>query len=137
MDARPCSPSRTPFNLTQSRFEDRSMHKDVKNADRSEEVYENKGHDDIMPEKNSDFVSENTNSERNFAGFAQNFAGFVAENRWNSVRAPQNLPRASHRSSPAFGCRYGGQAKRDTRKGAQIRQGLSGALLPRARLGSV
>jgi hypothetical protein len=34
-------------------------------------VYENKGHDDIMPEKNSDFVSENTNSERNFADSRQ------------------------------------------------------------------
>ena len=44
--------------------------RDVKNTDRSEEVYENKGHADIMPEKKSDFVSENTEISQNLASFS-------------------------------------------------------------------
>jgi hypothetical protein len=45
------------------------MHRDVKNEDRSEEVYENKGLHDIKPEKKSDFVSE-------YAKFAGNLVAF-------------------------------------------------------------
>ena len=69
------------FNQTRSRFENRPSHKDVKNADRSEEVYENKGHHDKLPEKKSDFVSETTEVARNFGVFARNFAGYAHENR--------------------------------------------------------
>jgi hypothetical protein len=68
-------------NQTRSRFEERPVPKDVKNADRSEEVYENKGHHDKLPEKKIDFVSEITKLARNFGAFARNFAGFAHENR--------------------------------------------------------
>ena len=39
--------------------------KDSKNEDRSEEVIENKGQDDNMPEKKSDFVPENAETSQN------------------------------------------------------------------------
>jgi hypothetical protein len=86
MNARHCLPSPTPFNLTRSRFQSRTAKKDTKNAGRSEEVYENKGHDDIMPDKNSDFVSEIAKSAQDFVAFAPNFAGFFRENRgWRVI----------------------------------------------------
>ena len=58
MFAWPRTSSPILFNLTRSRFEDPSVRKDVKNEGRSEEVYENKGQHDTMPEKKCDFVSE-------------------------------------------------------------------------------
>jgi hypothetical protein len=50
--------------LTQSRAGNPTINKDVKNADRSEEVYENKGKHDIMSNNKSDFVSGITGISR-------------------------------------------------------------------------
>jgi hypothetical protein len=69
------------FKLTRSRSGKPFIQRDVKNAGRSEEVYENKGQHDKVPENNSDFVSEITKVARNFAAFARNFAGFVHRGR--------------------------------------------------------
>ena len=81
MDAGSRISSATRFNLTRSRSGKPFTQKDVKNAGRSGEVYENKGQHDKVPEKNSDFVSEITKVARNFATFARNFAGFVHRGR--------------------------------------------------------
>ena len=70
MDARPRTPSASPFNLTPSRPGKPFTRKDVKNADRSGEVYENKGQHDIVPVKKSDFVSENAEISQNSASFS-------------------------------------------------------------------
>ena len=55
------------------------MIKDVKNADRSGEVYENKGQLDRMPDKKSDFVSDSAEISRNLASFSRNAAEFVSD----------------------------------------------------------
>jgi hypothetical protein len=73
MTARPRTSPTTLFNLTRSRSEDPSIQKDTKNADRSGEVYENKGHHDIKPEKKSDCVSEIAEFARNFGVSARNW----------------------------------------------------------------
>jgi hypothetical protein len=61
---------RPGFDLDEDQAGGSPTPKDVKNADRSEEVYENKGHDDIMSDKKSDFVSEDAGISRNFAGLS-------------------------------------------------------------------
>jgi hypothetical protein len=67
--------------------------KDTENEGRSGDVYENKWHDDIMPEKNSNFVSEIAGSSQNFAGFSRNTADLMSDHgdqasgwQWNTRR---------------------------------------------------
>ena len=74
----------TLSNLTRSRSGKHFTRRDVKNADRSEEVYENKGQHDKVPDTNSDFVSEIAEFARNFGVFARDFAGFAYENRFRA-----------------------------------------------------
>jgi hypothetical protein len=69
MKARPRTSPTPLFNLTRSRSGKPFTKKDVKKADRSEEVYENKGHHDIKPEKKSDFMSDSSKSAGNFVAF--------------------------------------------------------------------
>jgi len=97
MAARLRTSSATPFNLTRSRPGKPLTHKDVKNADRSEEVYENKGAHDKTPEKYSDFVSESAEFARNFGVFARNFAGFAHENRRRGGFISRHLARQTGR----------------------------------------
>jgi hypothetical protein len=77
MNARSRTTFAPVFILTRSRSGKPANQKDTKNADRSGEVYENKGQYDKVPEKNSDFVSEIAEFAQNFAGFAPNSASFA------------------------------------------------------------
>jgi hypothetical protein len=51
----------------QKRLRDIMLSRDVKNEDRSHDVYENKGTHDTMTENKNDFVSENASISQNIA----------------------------------------------------------------------